>query len=39
MNKRLAQFIEYKTGGNQKEFAALMGLSPQYLYKIERMNK
>lgn len=34
MNKRLAQFIEYKTGGNQKEFADLMGWSPQYLYKM-----
>ena len=34
MNKRLAQFIEYKTGGNQKEFAMLMGWSPQYLHKM-----
>ena len=34
MNKRLAKFIEYKTGGNQKEFADLMGWSPQYLYKM-----
>jgi hypothetical protein len=34
MNRRLAQFIEYKTGGNQKEFADLMGWSPQYLYKM-----
>lgn len=34
MNKRLAQFIEYKTGGNQKEFAALLGWSPQYLHKM-----
>ena len=34
MNKRLAQFIEYKTGGNQKEFAKLIGWSPQYLYKM-----
>lgn len=34
MNKRLAQFIDYKTGGNQKEFALLMGWSPQYLHKM-----
>ena len=34
MNRRLAQFIDYKTGGNQKEFADLMGWSPQYLYKM-----
>lgn len=34
MNERLAQFIEYKTGGNQKEFAALLGWSPQYLHKM-----
>lgn len=34
MNKRLAQFIEYKTGGNQKEFADLLGWSPQYLHKL-----
>ena len=34
MNKRLAQFIEYKTGGNQKEFAAMLGWSPQYLHKM-----
>lgn len=34
MNKRLAQFIEYKTGGNQKEFAQLIGWSPQYLHKM-----
>ena len=34
MNKRLAQFIEYKTGGNQKEFARLLGWSPQYLHKM-----
>lgn len=34
MNKRLAQFIDFKTGGNQKEFAALLGWSPQYLHKM-----
>ena len=34
MNERLAQFIEYKTGGNQKDFAAMLGWSPQYLHKM-----
>lgn len=34
MNKRLATFIDYKTGGNQKEFARLLGWSPQYLHKM-----
>lgn len=34
MNRRLAQFIEYKTGGNQKDFAAMLGWSPQYLNKM-----
>lgn len=34
MNKRLATFIDFKTGGNQKEFARLMGWSPQYLHKM-----
>ena len=34
MNRRLSLFIEYKTGGNQKDFANLMGWSPQYLYKM-----
>lgn len=34
MNERLSQFIEYKTGGNQKEFADLLGWSPQYLHKM-----
>lgn len=34
MNERLALFIDYKTGGNQKEFAALLGWSPQYLHKM-----
>lgn len=34
MNERLSQFISYKTGGNQKEFAALLGWSPQYLHKM-----
>lgn len=26
--------MDYKTGGNQKEFAALLGWSPQYLHKM-----
>ncbi len=26
--------MEYKTGGNQKDFAALLGWSPQYLHKM-----
>lgn len=34
MNRRIAQFIEYKTGGNQKDFAAMLGWSPQYLNKM-----
>lgn len=34
MNKRLALFIDYKTGGNQKEFAEMLGWSPQYLHKM-----
>lgn len=34
MNERLSQFIEYKTGGNHKEFADMMGWSPQYLHKM-----
>ena len=34
MNTRLAKFIDYKTGGNQKEFAAMLGWSPQYLHKM-----
>lgn len=34
MNNRLRQIIEYATGGNQTEFAALMGWSPQYLSRL-----
>ena len=34
MNERLLQFIQYKTGGKQAEFASLMGWSPQYLNKM-----
>ena len=28
------QFIQYKTGGKQAEFAEMMGWSPQYLHKM-----
>jgi transcriptional regulator with XRE-family HTH domain len=34
MNNRLFEFIRYKTGGKQAEFAELMGWSPQYLNKL-----
>ena len=34
MNERLSQFIKYKTGGKQTDFAELMGWSPQYLHKM-----
>lgn len=34
MNERLLQFIQYKTGGKQAEFADMMGWSPQYLHKL-----
>ena len=34
MNTRLRQIIDYKTGGNQKEFAELMAWSPQYLFRL-----
>ena len=34
MNTRLRQIIELKTGGNQAEFAALMGWKPQYLFRM-----
>lgn len=34
MNHRLRQIIDYKTGGNQAEFAALMGWKPQYLFRL-----
>lgn len=34
MNERLLQFIQYKTGGRQADFAELMGWSPQYLHKM-----
>lgn len=34
MNNRLLEFIQYKTGGKQADFAELMGWSPQYLHKL-----
>lgn len=34
MNTRLKQIIDYKTGGKQTAFAALMGWTPQYLSKL-----
>ena len=34
MNNRLQEIIRYKTGGRQREFAALCGWTPQYLAKL-----
>lgn len=34
MNNRLIEIIAYKTNGKQKQFAELMGWSPQYLAKL-----
>lgn len=34
MNARLAQIIDYKTGGRKREFAQLCGWTPQYLTKL-----
>ena len=34
MNTRLLEFIQYKTSGNQAEFAKVIGWSPQYLNKL-----
>ncbi len=34
MNSRLLEFIQYKTGGKQADFAEQMGWSPQYLHKL-----
>ena len=34
MNNRLLEFIQYKTGGRQADFAEIMGWSPQYLHKL-----
>ena len=36
MNNRLQEIIRYKTGGRQREFAALCGWTPQYLAKLLR---
>jgi len=36
MNERLKEIIRYKTGGAQKEFAALLGWKPPYLAKLLR---
>lgn len=34
MNTRLLEIIKYKTGGRQREFADLLGWTPQYLAKL-----
>lgn len=34
MHTRLLELIQYKTGGKQTEFAAIMGWSPQYLFRM-----
>lgn len=34
MNNRLIEIIKYKTGGRQKEFAEILGWTPQYLAKL-----
>ena len=34
MNNRLIEIIRYKTGGRQKEFAEMLGWTPQYLTKL-----
>lgn len=34
MKTRLRNIIDYKTGGNQAEFAAIMGWKPQYLFRL-----
>lgn len=34
MRERLIQIIKYKTGGSQKDFAALLGWTPQYLNRM-----
>lgn len=36
MNERLSEIIQYRTGGRQVQFAALMNWSPQYLSKLLR---
>lgn len=34
MKERILQIINYKTGGNKADFAALQGWSPQYLNNL-----
>ena len=34
MKNRLQEIVKYKTGGRQKDFAALCGWTPQYLAKL-----
>lgn len=34
MKNRIEQIVRYRTGGKQKQFAELMGWSPQYLAKL-----
>lgn len=34
MNNRLREIIQYKTNGRHKQFAELIGMSPQYLAKL-----
>lgn len=36
MYERLLGIIQYKTGGNQAEFAKIMGWSPQYLNRLTK---
>lgn len=36
MENRLLQIIQYKTGGRQNDFAAMMGWTPQYVNKLTR---
>ena len=36
MNNRLQEIIKYKTGGQQSDFANLLGWTPQYLAKLLR---
>lgn len=34
MNNRLTEIIRYKTGGKKKQFADMMGWTPQYITKL-----
>lgn len=36
MKERLKELIRYKTGGRQKDFAELLGWTPQYIAKLLR---